>query len=285
MSVSHLDTAPLQLGERRQLFAMRTLRDGVTSEYGLIILNAGLLHNVGPFRLHVDLAERIAEMGIPVLRLDQSGKGESPKREGLSPIESLLEDYDDACEALANSGAEKFFVAGLCSGADDAMLIAANRKNIHGLILFDGYAKKNWRSRFTSAFKALHHTINRIANWRPKKTLLSSAQPGPPMAINIRAWSSDQDMLSVLTSTLANERGILAVFTSGQDYYEYEGQLHDNLSTAKGLEHLEEIFFAESDHTFSRIFYRRQLVDTVFKWVQNRRRDADSETIEELTTH
>ena len=42
-----------------------------------ILFNAGLLHRVGPNRLHVTLARRLARRGFPVLRFDFSGIGDS----------------------------------------------------------------------------------------------------------------------------------------------------------------------------------------------------------------
>src|SRR4249920_1391880 len=42
-----------------------------------VILNAGVLHRVGPHRLHVVLARRIAAAGMAGLRLDLGGIGDS----------------------------------------------------------------------------------------------------------------------------------------------------------------------------------------------------------------
>ena len=46
----------------------------------VIILNAGVLHRVGPHRLHVALARRLAARGLPALRIDLAGVGDSPGR-------------------------------------------------------------------------------------------------------------------------------------------------------------------------------------------------------------
>ena len=46
----------------------------------LILLNAGLVHRMGPFRLYVQMARRLAAEGYAVLRFDQSGLGDSPRR-------------------------------------------------------------------------------------------------------------------------------------------------------------------------------------------------------------
>ena len=47
-----------------------------------IILNAGIVHRIGPFRLHVDLARKLANLGFTTLRLDLSGLGDSQARSG-----------------------------------------------------------------------------------------------------------------------------------------------------------------------------------------------------------
>ncbi|HEU4534994.1 MAG TPA: hypothetical protein VFS00_12795, partial [Polyangiaceae bacterium] len=48
----------------------------------VVLLNAGLVHRAGPFRLHVDLARRLAARGFVTLRLDQSALGDSQPRPG-----------------------------------------------------------------------------------------------------------------------------------------------------------------------------------------------------------
>src|SRR6185436_6886506 len=54
-----------------------TLSPATPAAPAFIILNAGVLHRVGPHRLHVILARRIAASGLPSLRLDLGGIGDS----------------------------------------------------------------------------------------------------------------------------------------------------------------------------------------------------------------
>ena len=42
---------------------------------GVILLNAGIINRVGPNRIYVKMARRLADMGLPVLRFDFSGRG------------------------------------------------------------------------------------------------------------------------------------------------------------------------------------------------------------------
>ena len=68
----------------------------------LLLLNAGLLHRVGPFRMHVDLARRLARLGFPVFRLDLSGKGDSEPRRGQCLDEDrAIQDIQEAMDFLA----------------------------------------------------------------------------------------------------------------------------------------------------------------------------------------
>jgi len=46
----------------------------------VLLWNVGLNHRVGPFRVFVELARRLAEAGFTVLRLDLSGLGDSEVR-------------------------------------------------------------------------------------------------------------------------------------------------------------------------------------------------------------
>jgi len=47
-----------------------------------LILNAGIVHSIGPFRLHVDIARSLAEAGFSSFRIDLSGLGDSETRTG-----------------------------------------------------------------------------------------------------------------------------------------------------------------------------------------------------------
>ena len=87
-----------------------------------IILNAGIVHRVGPFRLHVDLARVLANRGFSSLRMDLSGLGDSAIRTDVPEgTDRAMLDVRDAMDALeAELGADRFVPIGLCSGAYNA---------------------------------------------------------------------------------------------------------------------------------------------------------------------
>jgi pimeloyl-ACP methyl ester carboxylesterase len=89
-----------------------------------VLLNDGASRRIGPNRMWVEASRRWVSLGVPTLRLDVLGIGESDGDE--TRYRSLDELYRDdltdqvltALSALADRGvAERFFLAGLCSGA------------------------------------------------------------------------------------------------------------------------------------------------------------------------
>ena len=67
----------------------------------VIMANIGLHHRVGPYRLYVDLARRLAARGLVALRFDLSGLGDSaPRQDTLSDIERGASDLREAMDWL-----------------------------------------------------------------------------------------------------------------------------------------------------------------------------------------
>src|SRR5205085_10315692 len=64
------------------LFGVVTEVDPDPDKPVVVLLNNSIDHHVGPNRMWVDLARRIALLGFPVARGDISGIGDSPTRPG-----------------------------------------------------------------------------------------------------------------------------------------------------------------------------------------------------------
>src|SRR5689334_6718959 len=113
-----------------------------TSGPGVVILNAGVVHRVGPNRLHVRLGRALAAIGFPVLRFDLSGIGDSDvRRDHLSFVDSAPLETREAMSYLTRTaGVQQFVVAGICSGAGTAFRVAASDPRVAGVILIEPYA-------------------------------------------------------------------------------------------------------------------------------------------------
>ena len=122
----------------------------------IILLNAGIVHRVGPNRFYVKMARRLATMGFVVLRFDFSGIGDSKAREDALPFEkSSVSEVQEAINALHETrGVARFILIGLCSGAVIASQTAWNDPRIIGTVLINlphYYDNKHLKSYVTSS--------------------------------------------------------------------------------------------------------------------------------------
>lgn len=147
---------------------------GAASEKpAVLFLNAGLLHHIGPHRLHVQMARRLAALGHRCLRFDLSGLGDSgPRRDTMGQLESTVAETREAMDLLERQhGHGAFVLFGLCAGADQAVRTALEDERVTGAVLVDGYA---YRTRG----HMLHHYAQRLLRLRSWWNLLSLRHPG-----------------------------------------------------------------------------------------------------------
>jgi pimeloyl-ACP methyl ester carboxylesterase len=140
---------------------------------------------VGPNRLHVALSRRLATEGFRVLRMDVAGVGDSLVRPGgrenhmYSP--RTPEDARAAMDELAiRTGASRFVLFGICSGAYVSFHTALADERVAGLMMVnlqtfdfkDGDSlvlRKRLEGRSTRAYRRLlltPHTWGRFARGR-----------------------------------------------------------------------------------------------------------------------
>jgi len=124
------ETAVVIPSESRLFAIVTEPRAGEPRRRGMILLNAGATHHIGPNRMYVTLARRWARRGYVVLRLDLAGLGDSdtrrdrPEGEVYSP--AALDDVRVAIEFLRDRyGITNITLGGLCSGAFHSLRAAA----------------------------------------------------------------------------------------------------------------------------------------------------------------
>lgn len=103
---------------------------------GALIVSGGVQVRAGPHRSHVDLAQALAATGLPTLRFDRRGVGDSG---GADPgFEMAGPDIQAAIDALvAETGVEGCIGYGLCDGATALALLAPYEPRLSGLILMN----------------------------------------------------------------------------------------------------------------------------------------------------
>ena len=116
---NNLKEYPLLFGKERNLVGIVSYTDDSfpiqqRKKAGVLLLNAGLIHHVGPSRLYVKLARKLSELGFVVLRYDQSGIGDSQHRnDNIGHAEAIIDEARQAMDYLQrHRGIEHFITIG-----------------------------------------------------------------------------------------------------------------------------------------------------------------------------
>jgi pimeloyl-ACP methyl ester carboxylesterase len=276
----------IQLGPEGELVGVlaspgRGPTDSVGTAPTVLFLNAGVIHRVGPHRLHVVLARRLAAQGVTSLRLDLSGIGDSRSVPGsLSFRQSAVADVRAAMDRLAaDTGASRFVLFGLCSGADNALATGLADERVIGMVLLDPPAYVTTRARARKLARRVRSLggVREVAAWgagaiaRRVRARLDPDEPSdeeentggretPPVE-EYRGW---------LHTLVGRGVGILAVFTGALGVrYNDPDQLYELFPELRGK--VERAYFPDANHTFTELAAQAELVSTVSDWIARRR--------------
>jgi pimeloyl-ACP methyl ester carboxylesterase len=112
------------------------------NDWCVLFLNPGAVRHIGPNRMWVEAARRWAARGVPSLRLDLQGIGESDGEQNLDVSalyqEQLVEQVEIVMDSLRSRlGVRRFAAIGLCSGAFWAFHAAIRNPDIRAAILLN----------------------------------------------------------------------------------------------------------------------------------------------------
>jgi pimeloyl-ACP methyl ester carboxylesterase len=135
----------------------------------LLFLNPGATRHIGPNRMWVEAARRWTARGVPSLRVDLPGIGESDGDPVLGVPElyqdHLVEHVESVMQSLEGRiGARRFAVVGLCSGAFWALHAAARNRSIRSAVLLNPRLF-SWDPE-VDRVRALRRAVKGLVTWR-----------------------------------------------------------------------------------------------------------------------
>jgi pimeloyl-ACP methyl ester carboxylesterase len=245
----------------------------------VLLLNAGMVHHVGPFGWYVTLARRLAALGLHTFRIDLSGVGESPNRNDNRPtVERAAQDVAEAMDFLERKKqVERFVLVGVCSGAVIAHLVATRDARVVGVAMFDGYAYR------TSGYY-IRHYVRRLLRWRSWVGAtrgvvakvwpsLGSQKPAPEYltAEYFLQFPPQEQTRSELVQLL--DRGVRCfyLYTGGMaelhlNHRRQFGEMFGNVKAKK--DRLQVEYLPQADHLFSAHTHRQIMFDRVETWMR-----------------
>ncbi len=244
---------------------------------GVLIVVGGPQYRAGSHRQFTLLARSLAAQGIPAMRFDYRGMGDS---EGaMRNFESVDEDLRAALDAFFAQvpGMSEVVLWGLCDAASAAALYAAGDARVAGLVLLNPWVrtesgeakatlKHYYRARLLDAALwkkvATFNFDYRAAVGSFRRLLGSAAKAAPSGALPDRMHDG-----------LGRFGGKVMVILSGADLTAQEfADLADGSPKWQGLMGAPRVsrkLLPKADHTCSRKVWHEQVADWTAQWVRS----------------
>jgi len=295
MSADHLtmETNPETVKEAACVFGENSTLTGVYTPSAVasqsapcaLYLTAGLLHHIGPTRLHVEMARALSDQGIAGLRFDLSGVGDSETSSlGGYFVDRSVNEVTQAMDFLEHQYAHKHFVLiGLCSGADDALATAQKDARVAGVVLLNGYAYRAGQY-FLNRLRVLY--LPRLFMWHKIRSRINKLI-NPKTKAEVQAHTAlaelDDDFRYIppqhetenILVNLADAKTDLMFVYTGSEYeeYTYQGQFFAMFPRLKGNAHITEHYLKEADHTLVLKADRNKVIKWVSSWFHDSKFD------------
>ena len=234
---------------------------------GMILFNAGVIHRVGPHRLNVRLARKLAEQGIPSIRFDLAGLGDSARPTGNRSFEAqAVVDLRSAMDALTSAArSQRFALLGLCSGAAHGYATSFADDRVVGLLMYDNYryrTLKAWWNLF--AMRVKEHGLPRaVGGFVLGKISTAFRRAGDRLndVGFISTGPSKAEFADGLKTLLNRGVEIGLIYTGeGFELYNYERQFHDAFHELGVTDRVRVNFLPDLDHAATSIAAQADLV-------------------------
>lgn len=245
-----------------------------------LLLNAGALHHIGPNRLHVDLARDLAAMGVPALRFDFSGIGDSGRRADQTPfLQSSVAETREAMDLLADRlGVRRFLLIGLCSGGNVAFSTAVEDRRVVGVGLINVRGHLHGDDEEAEAYyrnRGMRRHYLRLATrstfrWKSWRKVLAGDVDYRGFLRSLRGFHAGERAFG--KGGLAPELGelerrgvrLLHVFCEGEEGLDYAYVVLDGeLERLGAPPHSRLELIAGANHTFTLLWSQRRLRELV----------------------
>lgn len=256
---------------------------GSMLKIGVIVVVGGPQYRVGSHRQFVLLARFLADNGVPCMRFDSRGMGDSTGE--IRDFENVTPDIEAAIEAFVREvpGLDQVVLWGLCDGASAICFSLGRDSRVSGAVLLNPWV----RSASTEARTMLkHYYLRRLVD---KQFWLKLIRGGVSVrgamgevsaAVGLATRQANQPPSPKVQGTvpermlkgLEASRVPVAIFLSGRDYVarEFEQCVAADRAWARFVnsELCDVRHFNEADHTFSSAELSGSVAAETLEWVR-----------------
>lgn len=247
----------------------------------VVLLNSGTLHRVGPNRIYVQFAQRLADDGFLSFRFDLSGVGDSRPRQSTdndSGQNVIWEDIRDALDFLQKTREiSKFILIGLCSGANHSFSYACKDERVVGVHLIEGfsfpaasyYVESYGRSLFSlQSWKRILTGKSEV--WRILRGLLAYHTSKQARQL-FESWEVPGKELLLSGLKMLQERSVKIGFTyceSSSGFHNFKNLLSAEVDRMDALNKPLLQVRDNTDHLFTLLSEQNWLINELMEWAQ-----------------
>jgi pimeloyl-ACP methyl ester carboxylesterase len=274
-----MNEVPLTLGPEQNLVGVLTPPIGPRRRLAILLLNAGVVHRIGPHRNNVKLARHLAQQGYTAVRFDNSGVGDSrlpldaaPFRQQAVRDIQLVMDYLEREHGLTTCA-----LYGICAGAANAYAAALADRRVTGVFMVDGYSyltRKSHLIQFFARVRAVTLARVPLIIMRRVQNVLSALLGRADFADaeGMADQSSSEPTRAQFAADIQSlvDRGVrVALLFSGSIFerYTYAAQLRDGFRGHPFLERVTCHQVPEIDHLVTPLPAQRRLLELVDDWI------------------
>ncbi len=269
-------------------------------DVGVVVVVGGPQYRAGSHRQFVALARSLANAGVPALRFDYRGMGDSSGE--LRNFEHVTADIGEAINALtrAEPSVRRIVLWGLCDGASAALLYCRDRSDprVCGLCLLNPWVRSDaslaraqvkhyYTDRIRQKSFWLKLLSGRVALGAIKSLLrnLQLMRQQNPDARENHSAPRFQDRMAQAWQSPASR---ILLILSGKDYtakefIEYVAR-DPHWKVLLQLPHVTRHDIEAADHTFSNTSLARQVEEITIDWINADRCDRANSTVHHART-
>lgn len=241
---------------------------------GLLIVVGGPQYRIGAHRQYVHLARHCAAQGIPVMRFDYRGIGDSkgsyPGFENVTPdIKAALDIFREHCPEV-----KKIALWGLCEGASALLMGAGTHPAAGGLILVNPWVHTQSSHAKTMVKHYYGAKFRDPAFWkRLLKGRINLMSSLGSFFSNLKKTSTPSEeklgFRDRMRQELANFKGQTLLIQSGNDFVarEFDDLVATSDTWQDALQNTKRVDIPDTDHTFSSEKWRTDVAQATSDWI------------------
>lgn len=241
-----------------------------------VLTNSGVIPRSGPHRMNVHLARRFAALGIPSIRFDMSGLGDSRRSSSGQPLMAQWVSDTRAVMDLAEShfGCPRFFMIGFCSGAEVAHLVGLEDTRLRAALLWELYAYPTVESKLRKLAYRLRRAglqgllLKAMARLKNTVSQTESAPAAAPQSSQAPPIDEFARRIQILV-----DQGVELMFGfSGAqpEWFNHPGQFKGMFGRYAFFDRVSLGFLKNCDHLITRRQAQQDFSDMTVQWLQQR---------------